>query len=93
MPSFMPSQMHVWPMRASVQASELEGVAIAERRYETGGLTLVPEGGAPCSVVCPCGRSHWLATTKERARQVVLYLVCHSCQRRYDFTYTGSLPP
>lgn len=80
----------MWP---TVQAPDLAGRAISEKRFEAGELTLVPEDGNPCSVVCPCTRSHWLVTMREEGGQVLLTLVCHNCRRRYDMPYVGSLPP
>ncbi len=79
----------MWP---SVQAPDLAGHPISEKRFEAGELTLVPEGRDPCSVVCLCDRSHWLVTTKEEGGRVFLSLVCHYCRRRYDLPYVGPLP-
>ncbi len=75
-----------------VRPKELEGTAISARRFDSGALKLVPEGGEEMTVVCDCGRCHWLVTTREEKAGIVLTLVCHNCRQRLDLPYTGAVP-
>lgn len=80
------------PMTQAVRPRELEGLTIAGKKFEAGTLKLIPEGGEEITVICDCGRCHWLATTQETEGSLVLTLVCHNCSQRVDLPYVGPVP-
>jgi hypothetical protein len=90
--SFMNVESDRVPMTETVRPQELRGLSIAAKRFESGTLTLVPEQGEELTVICDCGRCHWLATTQEVEGAFVLTLVCHNCKRRVNLPYTGPIP-
>lgn len=79
-------------MSRVVRPQDLQGLSISARKFEEGALKLVPQGGEEVTVVCECGRCHWLATTQEQEGAVFLTLVCHNCRQRVDLPYTGPIP-
>lgn len=79
-------------MSVALKPRELHGLTIAGKKFEAGTLKLTPEGGEEVTVICDCGRCHWLATTRETGRGVILTIVCHNCNQRIELPYVGPVP-
>ncbi len=76
---------------AEVKPGEIEGMKVSGRKIEEGTLTLMPEEGEEVTLVCDCGRHHWLVTTYRDAGALILKLVCHGCQRPIELPYSSSI--
>lgn len=69
----------------------MKGVTVSARKFDEGALKLTPVEGEELTVVCDCGRCHWLVTTYRKDDRVILKLVCHNCRRHVELPCSGSL--
>lgn len=76
---------------AEVGLEDLRDVIVSARKFEEGALLLTPVEGEEMTVVCDCGRNHWLVTTCRQADRSILKLVCHNCRRHVELPYSGRL--